>query len=144
VPHYVYSGICVVAVFCQAFYLFYSHFSHWRLPYLQKLFLRIALLPLVFATLAFAALHWPRAYEALDAARNIYEGYALYSFASLMILHSGGDSAVEGVLTRVREDDSWRFIYGNPFRLPCCELYHFEVACACACAWRCDSACVAQ
>ena len=124
--YFIYSGICVAAVAFQTLYLFQAHFADWKLPYLQKLYLRISCLPLVFSLLAFAALHFPHAYGGLDAARHVYEGYALYAFASLMILHSGGDRAVEGVLTEVREDPSLRLVYGNPFRFPCCELYHFE------------------
>ena len=50
----------------------------------------------------------------------------LYCFASLLILYSGGDHAVEAAFSAVREDPSPRIVYGNPFRFPCCELLHFD------------------
>jgi len=125
-PPFLYSGVCVGVVLAQTLFIFHQHFSKWTLPHLQIIYLRISLLPLVFSLLAFISLFHPHTYSFLDALRHIYEGYTLYAFASLMILHSGGDEEVEDAFTRVRDDTSLRLIYGNPFRFPCCELYHFE------------------
>jgi len=121
---HVISGLCLVAVLLQTIYLFRSHFAAWRVPFLQKLYLRISLLPLVFSICAFISLFRPNEFILLDAVRHVYEGYSLYSFASLMILHCGGDSAVEDKFTIVRDDPSPRIVYGNPFRFYCCELVH--------------------
>ena len=44
-----------------------------RVPFLQKLYLRISLLPLVFSICAFISLFRPNEFILLDAVRHVYE-----------------------------------------------------------------------
>jgi len=120
------ASVCLSVVALETVWLIYRHKREWRSPHLQKLYVRIILLPLVFSLVAFISLFHPGWYSMFDSLRHVYEGYALFCFASLMMLCAGGDDAVEAEFDRVSNDSSRRLVYGNPFRLPCFECYHFK------------------
>merc|ERR1711998_455030 len=102
VPVGLISGVFLLAVLCLTVALFVIHLRQWKAPFLQKLYLRIGLVPFVFAWMAWLSLYFPDSFFAFDALRHVYEGYALFAFASLMILYVGGDTIVEDKFREVR------------------------------------------
>mmetsp|Transcript_7110 Transcript_7110/g.22488 ORF Transcript_7110/g.22488 Transcript_7110/m.22488 type:complete len:331 (-) Transcript_7110:215-1207(-) len=63
-------------------------------PSLQKLYTRILLVPPIYSVCSWLSLVFTEHSGIFDAARGIYEAYALYCFAALMILYAGGEAKV--------------------------------------------------
>eukprot|EP00656_Telonema_subtile_P001832 TRINITY_DN10793_c0_g1_i4.p1 TRINITY_DN10793_c0_g1~~TRINITY_DN10793_c0_g1_i4.p1 ORF type:complete len:269 (-),score=60.05 TRINITY_DN10793_c0_g1_i4:159-965(-) len=100
----------------QASRIFWCNWqAGWRLPHLQKLYVRIGVAPTFFSVFAFAQLVDPEGgFEWFtEAASHLFEGYLLICFESLLVLYAGGTSVVA---CEFEKDASWshRFVGRNP------------------------------
>lgn len=81
------SGACCAAACLLVALLFWRHLRAWTDPGAQSLTLRILPLAPLYALCALVSLLVPRVYVYVDAARDLYEAYALVQFARLQLHH---------------------------------------------------------
>lgn len=84
---------CTLTTVALTTHHFIYHFVIYRRgdarPSLQKLYTRILLVPPIYSACSWLALVFTDHAGIFDAVRGIYEAYALYCFAALMVLYAG-------------------------------------------------------
>ncbi|AQZ11714.1 YKR051W [Zygosaccharomyces parabailii] len=90
--------LCVVSTVSSLVITVYAitmHFLNYRMPYEQRLVIRIQLIVPVFAVTSLAAVKSPHLSQVyLDPFKEVYEAFVIYTFFSLLVLVLGGERRI--------------------------------------------------
>lgn len=89
------SVMSATASLIVTIYAITRHFLNYRMPYEQRLVVRIQLIVPVFAVTSLAAIKIPELCQLyLDPVREVYEAFVIYTFFSLLVLILGGEHRI--------------------------------------------------
>ncbi|CED82501.1 Predicted seven transmembrane receptor-rhodopsin family [Phaffia rhodozyma] len=77
-----------------SFWSIYLHLKGYRRPGLQRLVVRIMLMIPIYAIASLVSLHSVEAAFWIDAVRDLYEAFVIYTFFSLLVTYLGGERSL--------------------------------------------------
>jgi hypothetical protein len=96
-----------------SFYSITKHLKNYRRPDLQRLIVRILLMPFIYGFTSWMSLRFSSAADYLDPLRDCYEAFVLYMFFSLLVHLLDGEAA----LLRLLDDGRPPTTHFFPFNL---------------------------
>lgn len=103
----------------MSFVSIWHHVKFKHRPLTRILIIRVLLMVPIYAVEAFGSLEVPNAYIYLDAIRDTYEAFIIYSFYCLLIEGLGGDGVLADNLRRVDEQEHiWPMNFLRTWAMP--------------------------
>ncbi|KAL7412948.1 organic solute transporter Ostalpha-domain-containing protein [Mrakia frigida] len=85
---------CTLFATLASFWSIYLHLKGYRRPALQRLVVRIMIMIPLYAISSLVSLHSLEAAFWIDAVRDLYEAFVIYTFFSLLVTYLGGERSL--------------------------------------------------